>query len=75
MLINWQNILKKNPYFKLVIVIAIAFFVITLGLNLHRYYSFYASYDQGIFNQVYWNSLHGNFFQSSLSSALSASVA
>lgn len=72
---NWQNTLKKNPYFKLVLIIAIAFFVITLGINLHRYYSFYASYDQGIFNQVYWNSLHGRFFQSSLSSALSASVA
>lgn len=75
MLMKWQNTLKKNPYFKLVMIIAITFFLITLGINLHRYYSFYASYDQGIFNQVYWNSLHGRFFQSSLSSALSASVA
>ncbi|MCL2923303.1 MAG: DUF2079 domain-containing protein [Trichodesmium sp. MAG_R04] len=55
-------------------VAAIAFFVVCLLFNLHRYYSFYASYDQGIFNQVFWNSIHGRFFQSSLSSALSTNV-
>ena len=55
-------------------VVAIAFFVACLLFNLHRYYSFYASYDQGIFNQVFWNSMHGRFFQSSLSSALSTNV-
>lgn len=53
---------------------AIAFFLICLLFSLHRYYSFYASYDQGIFNQVFWNSIHGHFFQSSLSSALSTNV-
>jgi uncharacterized membrane protein len=42
--------------------------------TLHRYYSFYASFDQGIFNQVFWNNLHGRFFQSSLSSSLSTNV-
>ncbi len=41
---------------------------------LNRYFSFYSTFDQGIFNQVFWNSLHGRFFQSSLSSSLSASV-
>ncbi|EDZ95399.1 conserved hypothetical protein [Limnospira maxima CS-328] len=43
-------------------------------LLLHRYFTFYASYDQGIFNQVFWNGIHGRFFQSSLSSALSTNV-
>lgn len=66
----WQ----KNSSFKLVVGVAIAFFVLCLGLTLHRYYSFYASYDQGIFNQVFWNNSHGRFFQSSLSSALSTNV-
>ncbi|MBF2098455.1 MAG: DUF2079 domain-containing protein [Gloeomargaritaceae cyanobacterium C42_A2020_066] len=47
--------------------------VLLLG-GLHRYYTFYATYDQGIFNQVYWNSLHGRFFQSSLSSGVSVAV-
>lgn len=53
---------------------AIAFLVITLGLTLHRHFTFYSSYDQGIFNQVFWNSIHGNFFQSTLSSQLSTNV-
>ncbi|MCX7597043.1 MAG: DUF2079 domain-containing protein, partial [Fischerella sp.] len=50
------------------------FFSLCLLFTLHRYYSFYASFDQGIFNQVFWNNLHGRFFQSSLSSSLSTNV-
>ena len=53
---------------------AIAFFVLTLGLTLHRHFTFYSSYDQGIFNQVFWNGTQGNFFQSTLSSQLSTNV-
>ena len=33
-----------------------------------------ASYDQGIFQQVLWNSLHGHWFESTLSSQLSTNV-
>ena len=33
-----------------------------------------ASYDQGIFQQVLWNSFQGHPFESTLSSQLSASV-
>lgn len=65
---------SKNSSLKIVIGAAIAFFAICLLLTLHRYYTFYASYDQGIFNQVFWNGIHGRWFQSSLSSALSAKV-
>ncbi|MDT9339094.1 DUF2079 domain-containing protein [Trichodesmium erythraeum 21-75] len=65
---------QKNQFQIKLFVVAIAFFVVCLLFNLHRYYSFYASYDQGIFNQVFWNSMHGHFFQSSLSSALSTNV-
>ena len=64
----------KNSWFRLAIAATVTFFVITLVLTVHRYYTFYASFDQGIFNQVYWNSLHGRFFQSSLSSSLSTNV-
>ncbi len=67
---NWQ----KNSSLKWVVGVAIAFFIICLSLTLHRYFSFYASYDQGIFNQVFWNGAQGRFFQSSLSSALSTNV-
>ena len=59
---------------KVLICSAIAFFVCTLSLTLHRHFSFYSSYDQGIFNQVFWNGTHGNFFQSTLSSQLSTNV-
>ncbi|HEY9849313.1 MAG TPA: DUF2079 domain-containing protein [Leptolyngbyaceae cyanobacterium] len=67
---NW----RKYSGGRLVIGAAIAFFAVTLALTLHRYYTFYASYDQGIFNQVFWNSIHGRFFESSLSSQLSTNV-
>ncbi len=59
---------------KAVIISAIAFFSLTLGLTLHRHFTFYSSYDQGIFNQVFWNGIHGNWFQSTLSSQLSTNV-
>ena len=50
------------------------FFVFMSVFSLHRYYSFYASYDHGLFDQVFWNNLHGHFFQSSLTSANSSSA-
>lgn len=69
-MLNWRKISEN----KLVIGAAIAFFLLALALTLQRYYTFYASYDQGIFNQVFWNGIHGRFFQSSLSSQLSTNV-
>lgn len=69
-------LLKLTPKqgLRWVIISAIAFFTLTLGLTLHRHFTFYSSYDQGIFNQVFWNGTHGNFFQSTLSSQLSTNV-
>lgn len=67
---SWQ----KNPWFRVAIVAATVFFCASLLVTLHRYFTFYASYDQGIFNQVFWNNSHGRWFQSSLSSALSTNV-
>ncbi|UIE39396.1 DUF2079 domain-containing protein [Leptodesmis sichuanensis] len=59
---------------KPVLLLASVFFAVTLIFGLHRYLTFYASYDQGIFNQLFWNGIHGQFFQSSLSSVLSGAV-
>ncbi|GAB4305156.1 MAG: hypothetical protein Fur0025_47150 [Oscillatoriaceae cyanobacterium] len=64
---------QKNPW-RLAIGAAAIFFFLALLLTVHRYYTFYASFDQGIFNQVFWNGTHGRFFQSSLSSSLSTNV-
>ncbi|MBD1931650.1 MULTISPECIES: DUF2079 domain-containing protein [Cyanophyceae] len=66
--------LQKPSVLRMVMGAAIAFFLFTLILTLHRHYTFYSSYDQGIFNQVFWNNLHGRFFQSTLSSQLSTNV-
>lgn len=66
--------LQKRSGLRLVAGAAIAFFVLGLVLTLHRHYTFYSSFDQGIFNQVFWNGIHGRFFQSSLSSSLSTNV-
>jgi uncharacterized membrane protein len=77
-----QNNGRMTPELKLpastasrtVLLLAAIFFILCLLFALHRYYTFYASFDQGIFNQVFWNNLHGRFFQSSLSSSLSTNV-
>jgi uncharacterized membrane protein len=59
---------------RLAIATTIVFFLLALSLTLNRHFSLNSSYDQGIFNQVFWNGLHGRFFQSSLSSPLSTNV-
>ncbi|MEN9218920.1 MAG: DUF2079 domain-containing protein [Gloeomargarita sp. DG_2_bins_126] len=71
MLKKWVAPLRHpdQPY-----LIAVIFFVAIFSLLLLRYGTFFATYDQGIFNQLYWNSLHGRFFESSLSSGLSVAV-
>jgi uncharacterized membrane protein len=70
-----QSLTPKEPLaLRQALILAGIFWAITLTFALHRYFTFYASYDQGIFNQVFWNNLHGNFFQSSLSSVLSGAV-
>ncbi|MGF1495473.1 MAG: DUF2079 domain-containing protein [Elainellaceae cyanobacterium] len=68
----------RSPTFSRTVIISAALFwsVLTVVL-LHRHFSMYpsyASFDQGIFNQVFWNGIHGRFFQSSLSSTLSTPV-
>lgn len=70
MVFSW----RKDPDLRRVFLIAIAFFIFVAGLLLHRHFTYYASFDQGIFNQVFWNNAHGNFFQSTLSSQLSTNV-
>ena len=54
--------------------LAAIFFTIVLLISLNRYFAFYASYDHGLFNQIFWNNLHGRFFQSSLTSANSVAT-
>lgn len=69
------NITSKIP--PAVLLAAALFWVICSLLVLQRYYSFYPTYvsfDQGIFNQVFWNNLHGRWFESSLSSTESSLV-
>jgi uncharacterized membrane protein len=48
------------------LLLAVIWFSLVLFISLNRYYSFYASYDHGLFNQVFWNNLQGHWFQSSL---------
>lgn len=73
----FQYLPRLTPPVRTLLAIALLFFCLTLLLLLQRYLSFtasYVSFDQGIFNQVFWNGLRGNFFQSSLSSTLSTPV-
>ena len=57
-----------------VLLAALSFALITLGLHAWRSWVLLASYDQGIFQQVLWNSLQGHPFTSTLSSQLSTNV-
>ena len=65
---------KKTSGLPKALCLAAIFFILILVSSLHRYYSFYASYDQGLFNQLFWNSIHGHLFQGSLSSGQSSAV-
>ena len=69
--LSWRNV---PPELRSPILLAAIFFSITLLFGLNRHFTFFSSYDQGIFNQVFWNNLHGRLFQSSLSSVLSTNV-
>lgn len=69
-----SNLLEPKSELRPLLLVAVIFFSIALGFGWHRYFTFYASFDQGIFNQVFWNGLHGDFFQSSLSSSLSTNT-
>lgn len=76
-MIFWQKAVKQ-PYLRRVLVVAALFWIICCVLVLQRYYNFYPTYvsfDQGIFNQVFWNNLHGRWFEGSLSSTESVAVA
>ena len=53
---------------------AIAFFMLVSLFSIHRHLIFFANTDHGIFNQVFWNSVQGRWFESSLSSGLSTNV-
>ena len=75
MAIKRSNSLRLRQLTKLPILpFALLFAACCLLLLIVRHYSLYSSYDQGIFNQIFWNSAHGRLFESSLSSALSADV-
>lgn len=54
------------------IVLAAIFFTVVLTFSIINYESFLVTYDHGLFNQVFWNSVQGKLFQSSLSSAASS---
>jgi Predicted membrane protein len=64
----WQN----QTGLRQVIIIAATFFTVVLAFSIIHYESFLITYDHGLFNQVFWNSLQGKLFQSSLSSAASS---
>lgn len=57
-----------------VLLAALLFVAAGLSIQLWRQLSLTASYDQGIFTQVLWNSIHGHPFESTLSSQLSTNV-
>jgi uncharacterized membrane protein len=64
----WQN----QTGLRQVIILAATFFIVVLTFSIINYESFLITYDHGLFNQIFWNSVHGKLFQSSLSSAASS---
>jgi uncharacterized membrane protein len=62
----------KHSYLGITLTLAGIFFAFMQIFALHRFYSFYASYDQALFDQLFWNTIHGNWFQGSLSSGQSS---
>lgn len=72
MLLRLLDFWKKRPELRRILLLAAIFFTLTLVLALNRYYSLYATFDHGLFNQLFWNSIHGHLFQGSLSSVQSS---
>ncbi len=64
--------LQQTISLRVALTLTAVFFAFMLVFSLNRYYSFYAAYDHGLFTQLFWNSLHGHFFQSSLTAANSS---
>jgi uncharacterized membrane protein len=72
---RWQQQAQQHrPELKRLAVVTAIFLGFMLLFSLHRYFTYYTSYDHGLFNQIFWNNLHGRFFQSSLTSANSVVV-
>ncbi len=72
---NWKQYAQNNqPELKRLLLVTTVFLGFMMLFSLHRYFTYYASYDHGLFNQLFWNNLHGNFFQSSLTSPNTAAV-
>jgi len=69
-----QKFISNEPSFRIIFILSGIFFFLLLVFSLHRFYSFYASYDQALFDQLFWNSIQGRWFQGSLSSGQSSSV-
>lgn len=67
-------LIKQDSDVRTILMLVSVFFVFMVVSSLNRYYSFYSSYDQGLFNQLFWNSIHGHLFQGSLSSGQSSAV-
>jgi len=71
---------KKHKFdwgWRTVLIAAGLFWVLCSIFALQRFYNFFptfVSFDQGIFNQVFWNSLHGRWFEGSLSASESSAV-
>lgn len=67
---------RSLPNRAVLIAAGLFWLILTISI-LNRHYGMYpsfASHDQGIFNQVFWNGIHGHWFQSSLSSGESGAV-
>jgi len=65
---------KRDPARRQVGAVAALFFALGLGLQLWRLEGLTASFDQGLFLQELWSGAQGRFFESTLSSELSAAV-
>ncbi len=69
---QWSVLIQKHQAeLKRLLLLTSIFLSLILILSLNRYQA-YATSDQGLFNQIFWNNLHGHFFESSLSGLNSA---
>ena len=69
--------LRSRSVPKALLVMVGVFWVLMVAAILVRHYAMYPSFsthDQGIFNQVFWNSAQGQWFESTLSSGESSAV-
>jgi uncharacterized membrane protein len=65
----WRSLKMQQAGARKALWVGVLFFAVMLIVGVNRYFTLFTSYDHGLFTQLFWNNLNGDWFQSSLTSS------